>query len=312
MRASQADDALAQAVDVATAAQLCDRQRPIVTPFFEASTCSISYVVRDPGSRTCAIIDPVLDYDAASARRSSASADAIIAFVEEQQLSVRWLLETHVHADHLSAGRYLQSRLGGEIAIGRAITDVQATFGALFNEGPSFARDGSQFDRLLDDGDHLTIGDLSVVVLKVPGHTPADCAYVIGEAAFVGDTIFMPDCGTARADFPGGDARQLYRSIRRLLSLPAATRLFVCHDYKAPGRDHYCWETTVAAQRSGNIHIHDGISAEAFVAMRLARDKTLGMPRLILPAIQLNMRNGDPPEPEPNGIRYLKLPLDTF
>jgi glyoxylase-like metal-dependent hydrolase (beta-lactamase superfamily II) len=222
------------------------------------------------------------------------------------------LLETHAHADHLSAAPYLQQKLGGKLGIGRAIIQVQDVFGKLFNAGTEFARDGSEFDRLFDDGDQFEIGGLSATVLHVPGHTPADMAFIIGDAAFVGDTLFMPDFGTARADFPGGDARQLYRSIRRLLELPPETRLFLCHDYKAPGREDYVWETTVAAQRAGNVHVHDGIDEDAFVAMREARDATLAVPRLILPSIQVNIHGGKLPPPEANGKRYLRIPLDAL
>jgi glyoxylase-like metal-dependent hydrolase (beta-lactamase superfamily II) len=285
---------------------------PQIKVFFDQPTFTASYVVRDPETRRAAIIDSVLDYDAAAGRTSSPSADAIIAYVEAEELTVEWLLETHVHADHLSAAPYLQGKLGGKLAIGEAILTVQQTFGKLFNAGTDFARDGSQFDRLFEDGDQFRIGGLDVTVLHVPGHTPADLAYVIGDAAFIGDTLFMPDYGTARADFPGGDARTLYRSIRRLLSLPPATRLFLCHDYKAPGRDDFRWETTVAEERAANVHVHDGVGEDSFVAMREARDATLDMPRLILPSIQVNMRAGHMPEPEDNGIRYLKIPLDAL
>ena len=285
---------------------------PQIRAFFDDATNTVSYVVHDPETRRAAIIDSVLDYDAAAGRITYTSADAIIAYVGEQQLSIEWLLETHAHADHLSAAPYLQERLGGKLAIGKAILTVQETFGKLFNEGTEFARDGSQFDHLFEDGDRFTIGNLDATVLHVPGHTPADLAYVIGDAAFIGDTLFMPDYGTARADFPGGDARTLYRSIRRLLTLPAETRLFLCHDYKAPDRDDYRWETTVAEQRAGNVHVHDGIDEDGFVAMREARDATLDMPKLILPSIQVNMRGGHLPEPEGNGTRYLKIPLDAL
>lgn len=282
-----------------------------VHAFFDEPTNTVSYVVHDPVTRAAAVVDSVLDYDAASGRTSFASADAIVEYVTAQGLNVEWLLETHVHADHLSAAPYLQEKLGGQLAIGHAIMDVQQIFGKLFNEGSEFARDGSQFDRLLGDGDMLPLGALSISVLHVPGHTPADLAYVIGDAAFIGDTLFMPDYGTARADFPGGDARTLFRSIRRLLTLPPQTRLFLCHDYKAPGRDEYRWESSVAQQRADNVHVHDGISEDDFVAMREARDATLAMPRLILPSIQVNMRAGHLPEPADNGIRYLKIPLDA-
>lgn len=285
---------------------------PQIKAFFHGATFTATYVVHDPKSRCAAIIDSVLDYDAAAGRTSTVAADAIIAYVREQGLTVEWLLETHVHADHLSAGPYLQEKLGGKLAIGKAIRAVQDVFGKLFNASTEFARDGSQFDRLFEDGDQFAIGQLPVTVLHVPGHTPADLAYVIGNAAFVGDTLFMPDYGTARADFPGGDARTLFRSIRRLLLLPPETRLFLCHDYKAPGRDEFCWETTVAQERLKNIHVRDGVDEDSFVAMREARDATLSMPQLIFPSIQVNMHGGHLPEPEENGVRYLKIPLDAM
>lgn len=285
---------------------------PEVASFFHRPTFTATHVVHDPRTKRAAIIDPVLDFDQAAGRTSSAFADELIRYVRGSGLSIEWLLETHVHADHLSAAPYLKSVLGGRIAIGRHIAQVQKTFGALFNEDERFARDGSQFNRLLDDGDTLAVGDLPVTALHVPGHTPADMAYVIGDAAFVGDTLFMPDYGTARADFPGGDARVLFRSIRRLMALPDATRVFLCHDYTAPGRDSYAWETTIGAQRTANVHVHEGVSEDAFVAMRNARDATLGMPKLILPSIQVNMRAGHLPDPEANGTRYLKLPLDVL
>ncbi|MDE1905254.1 MAG: MBL fold metallo-hydrolase [Rhodospirillales bacterium] len=283
-----------------------------VKAFFDQATFTVSYVVHDPATRRAAIIDSVLDYDPASGRTSFESADAILAYVQAEKLTVDWLLETHAHADHLSAAPYLQGKLGGQLAIGAEIITVQTIFGKLFNAGTEFARDGSDFDRLFKDGDTFQIGTLPAMVLHVPGHTPADLAYIIGDAVFTGDTLFMPDYGTARADFPGGDARQLYRSIRRLLSLPAATRLFLCHDYKAPGREEYLWETTIQAERQRNVHVHDGVSEDEFVAMREARDATLGMPRLILPSVQVNMRGGHLPPPESNGIRYLKIPLDAM
>lgn len=286
--------------------------RLLVRAFFDEATFTTSYVVHDPATLKAAIIDSVLDFDPAAGRTSRQSADVIIGYVEAEGLKVEWLLETHAHADHLSAAPYLQQRLGGRIAIGRDIVTVQTVFGKLFNEGSEFQRDGSQFDRLFDDGDRFTVGNLQAAVLHVPGHTPADVAYVIGDAVFCGDTIFMPDFGTARADFPGGDAHQLYRSIRRLLSLPREARLFLCHDYKAPGRDAFAWETTIGAQREGNIHVHDGIDEASFVAMRTARDRTLDMPRLILPSVQVNMRAGQFPAPEDNGTRYLKIPLDVI
>ena len=287
-------------------------QTPTVRSFFDEPTNTVSYVVHDPATREAAVIDSVLDYDAAAGRTSFASADAIIAYVKAESLKVTWLLETHAHADHLSAAPYLKDHLGGQLAIGREIIHVQNVFGKIFNEGTEFARDGSEFDRLFEDGDRFQIGGLGAIALHVPGHTPADLAYVIGNAVFTGDTLFMPDYGTARADFPGGDSRQLYRSIRRLMALPEHTRLFHCHDYKAAGRDTFAWETTVGAQRAGNVHVHEGVGEEEFVAMRNARDATLSMPKLILPAIQVNMRGGHLPEPESNGTRYLKIPLDVL
>ncbi|WP_271407882.1 MBL fold metallo-hydrolase [Pseudomonas sp. Q1-7] len=285
---------------------------PQVQAFFDPATCSYSYLVRDPASRRCAIIDPVLDYCAASGRISHAGAGRIVERVREQGLEVDWLLETHVHADHLSAAAWLRRELGGRLAIGGHITEVQRRFGALFNAGEGFATDGRQFDRLLQDGDRLAIGNLELRAIHTPGHTPACMTYLVGDAAFIGDTLFMPDYGTARCDFPGGDARALYRSIRRLFQLPDATRLFLCHDYKAPGRDQYCCETTVVEERTGNVHAHQGIDENAFVAMRTARDATLAMPALILPAVQVNMRAGQLPPAEGNGIRYLKIPLDSL
>ena len=285
---------------------------PVIKAFFDPDTFTVSYVVHDPQTMRAAIIDSVLDYDPASGRTAKASADAIAAYVAERGLSVEWLLETHAHADHLSAAPYLQSKLGGQIAIGEHIVTVQDTFGNLFNAGSEFRRDGSDFDRLFADGDEFAIGNLKVTVMHVPGHTPACIAYVIGDAVFVGDTMFMPDYGTARADFPGGDARTLYRSLRRILELPPDTRLFMCHDYLPEGRDHYVWETTVGEQRAANIHAHDGISEDEFVAMREARDKTLDMPRLILPSVQVNMRAGHVPPAEDNGVSYLKIPVDAL
>lgn len=285
---------------------------PEIRSFFDEATNTASYVVWDPGTKQAAIIDSVLDFDAAAGRTDTASADAIIAFVTTQGLTIDWLLETHAHADHLSAAPYLQKVLGGRLAIGRAIIRVQEVFGKIFNAGTGFERDGSEFDHLFDDGDRFAIGGIEAIALHVPGHTPADLAYVIGDAVFTGDTLFMPDYGTARADFPGGDARQLFRSIRRLLKLPRETRLFLCHDYKATGRDSYIWETTVGAQRTGNVHVHEGVDEDDFVAMRTSRDATLSMPKLIFPSIQVNMRGGHLPEPEDNGTRYLKIPLDAL
>lgn len=283
-----------------------------VRAFFDEATFTASYVVSDPETKIAAIIDSVLDFDQPSGRTSTGSADAVIAYVEEQGLTVEWLLETHAHADHLSAAPYLQGRLGGRIAIGKEILAVQTAFGKIFNEGASFARDGSQFDHLFEDGERFAIGGIAAMALHVPGHTPADMSYVIGDAAFVGDTMFMPDYGTARTDFPGGDPRQLFRSIRRLMRLPDRTRVFLCHDYKAPNRDSYVWETTMLAERTGNVHVHSDVSEDDFVAMRTQRDATLGMPRLILPSVQVNMRAGHLPEPDENGTRYLKLPLNTL
>lgn len=309
--ATRETDALARATAVIEAARADNGKRPVVKAFFDEATFTASYAVHDPATRAAAIIDSVMDYDPAAGRTSFASADAIIAYVEAEKLTVEWLLETHAHADHLSAAPYLQAKLGGKLAIGRDICRVQEVFGKLFNAGTQFERDGSQFDRLFDDGDTFTIGELSATVLHVPGHTPADMAYIIGDAVFAGDTIFMPDFGTARADFPGGDAHQLYRSIRRLLSLPREARLFLCHDYKAPGRDAFAWETTIGAERDANVHVHDGVGEDDFVAMRTARDETLAMPTLLMPAVQVNMRGGRLPEPEDNGTRYLKIPLDA-
>lgn len=285
---------------------------PTVQAFFDSATYTVSYIVSDPATRRCAVIDSVLDYDAASGRTATASADTILAHVADQGLTVDWVLETHVHADHLSAAPYLRRRCGGKLGIGRAVTEVQGAFARIFNVETGFACDGSQFDRLFNDGDTFAIGDLPVRVLHTPGHTPACVTYVIGDAAFIGDTLFMPDYGTARCDFPGGDARQLYRSIRRILDLPPQTRLLLCHDYKAPGRDEYRWETTVAEERAANIHVHDGVDEDSFVAMRKSRDAKLDMPKLMLPSVQVNMRAGHLPEPEDNGRRYLKIPLDTF
>ena len=289
-----------------------ESRAPHVKAFFDEPTFTASYVVHDPGTRMAAIIDSVLDFDQPSGRTSFESADAMIAYVEAEGLEVEWLLETHAHADHLSAAPYLQERLGGKLAIGAEIVTVQKVFGKIFNEGTEFARDGSQFDRLLVDGDTLMIGEIPLIALHVPGHTPADMAYVIGDAVFTGDTMFMPDYGSARADFPGGDARMLYRSVRRLMRLPDPSRVFLCHDYKAPNRDEYVWETTMLAERTGNVHVHEGVSEEDFVDMRTQRDATLAMPKLILPSIQVNMRGGRLPEPEENGISYLKLPLNQL
>lgn len=286
--------------------------KPIVDAFFDEATNTVSYIVREPEGQSCAIIDSVLDYDQAAGRTDTSSADAIIAFVKVNDLKVAWILESHVHADHLSAAPYLQDQLGGKIGIGTQITVVQDTFGKVFNEGTAFQRDGSQFDALFEDGDSLNIGQMRVDVMHTPGHTPACLTYVIGDTTFVGDTLFMPDFGTARCDFPGGSASDLYESIQRILSLPDDTRVFVGHDYKAPGRDEFAWETTIGEQKALNIHIGEGRPMEEFVTMRTARDGKLGMPRLILPSIQTNMRAGQMPEPEDDGKSYFKVPINTL
>jgi glyoxylase-like metal-dependent hydrolase (beta-lactamase superfamily II) len=283
---------------------------PKVQAFFDEATNTITYLVQDPQGRGAAVIDSVLDFDYASGRTDTRSADAVIAAVIDQGLDLQWILETHVHADHLSAAPYIQERLGGKIGIGDRITVVQDTFGKVFNEGTRFARDGSQFDRLFAEGDSLMIGQLRGEVLHTPGHTPACLTYVIGDAAFVGDTLFMPDFGTARCDFPGGSADIMYDSVQKILALPDSTRIFVGHDYKAPGRDTFAWETTVGEQKSANVHIGAGRSRAAFVALREARDATLAMPRLIIPSLQINMRAGHMPEPEDNGTSFLKVPLN--
>ena len=285
---------------------------PQIEAFFDEATFTVSYIVSEPEGAHCAIIDSVLDYDPKAGRTTTTSADALIAHVEKHRLTVDWILETHAHADHLTAAPYLQEKLGGRIAIGAHIADVQGIFGKVFHAGPDFRTDGSQFDQLFADGDHFRIGTLEGRVMHTPGHTPACLTYVIGDAAFVGDTLFMPDYGTARADFPGGDAATLYRSIRKVLSLPAQTRLFMCHDYKAPGRDVFAWESTVARERAENIHVRDGVSEAEFVAMRTKRDATLDMPVLILPAVQVNMRAGHMPPPEDNGVTYLKIPVNML
>lgn len=307
------DIALEAAIEQVRNAVSGNSGRPQVTTFFHEDTFTATHVVADPQTKRAAIVDSVLDFDSASGRTSTEAADELIGFVRDNDLAVDWLIETHAHADHLSAAPYLQEKLGGKLAIGRDIATVQEMFGKVFNEGTDFQRDGSQFDALFGDGDSFAIGNIPVLALHVPGHTPADMAYVVGDAAFVGDTMFMPDYGTARADFPGGDARQLYRSIRRLMRLPDETRVFLCHDYKAlPNRKQFVWETTIGAERTGNVHVHEGVSEEDFVKMREARDATLEMPRLILPSVQVNMRAGHLPEPEDNGTRYLKVPLNRL
>jgi glyoxylase-like metal-dependent hydrolase (beta-lactamase superfamily II) len=282
-----------------------------VTAFFDEATFTVTYVAADPGSAQAAIIDPVLDYDPASGRTSTASADRVIAFARDNGLTVDWILETHVHADHLTAAPYLKEQLGGRIAIGRHVAAVQDTFKGVFNI-ENLATDGTQFDHLFADGDEFKVGSIAGSIIGTPGHTPACITYVVGDAAFVGDTLFMPDFGTARTDFPGGDAGMLFDSIQKILALPDDTRLFMCHDYKAPGRDEFCWETTVAEQRETNIHINRSVSRDDFVAMREGRDAELGMPKLIIPSIQVNVRAGHLPDAESNGVRYLKVPLDSL
>ena len=304
--------AIEQAVNQVAAARCGGTALLAVRCFFDEPTFTASYVVHDPATGRAAIIDSVCDFDQPSGRTSFKSADAIISYVREKQLSVDWLLETHAHADHLSAAPYLQEKLGGKIAIGAKIKEVQAVFAKIFNEGSDFRCDGSQFDHLFEDGDSFSLGEIPALVLHVPGHTPACMAYVIGDAVFVGDTLFMPDYGSARADFPGGDAHALFRSIRRLMRLPDETRVFLCHDYQAPQREEYKWETTIGEERAFNVHVHEGITEDAFVEMRSRRDATLGMPKLILPSIQVNIRAGHLPEPESNGTRYLKLPLNLL
>lgn len=305
------DPALVEATALVSRAREKKALVPTIAGFFDEATFTVSYVVHDPATSEAAIIDSVLDYDPASGTTGFASADRIIEYVSSRNLKVTWILETHAHADHLSAAPYLQEKLGGKLAIGAEIVRVQEVFGKMFNAGTDFERDGSQFDRLFTDGEKFRIGGLEAIALHVPGHTPADMAYLIGDAAFVGDTIFMPDYGTARADFPGGDARQLFQSIRRLLALPRETRLFLCHDYKAPGRDVYAWETTVGQQRDENVHVRDGVTEDEFVEMRTSRDRTLAMPNLIMPSVQVNMRGGHLPEPEDNGVSYIKIPVNA-
>lgn len=285
---------------------------PLVQHFFDEPTNTFSYVVSDPDSNACAIIDSVLDFDYAAGKTDVRSANEIIDYIRGKNLKVEWIIETHVHADHLSAAPYLHNELGGKTGIGAHIVEVQEIFGKAFNAGTEFARDGSQFDALFEEGDRFQIGNLEGRVLHTPGHTPACLTYVIGDAAFVGDTLFMPDYGTARCDFPGGNARTLYQSIQKVLSLPQETRIFLCHDYQAPGRDEYQHMTTVAEQRKANIHVHEGISEEEFVKMRTERDATLDMPRLILPSVQVNMRAGHLPPAEDNGQVYLKVPVNLF
>jgi glyoxylase-like metal-dependent hydrolase (beta-lactamase superfamily II) len=286
-------------------------QSPKVRAFFDEPTFTLSYLVWDPASKRAAIIDSALDFEQSSGRTSTHSAQQILAAVKEEGLVVDWLLETHAHADHLSAAPFLKQETGAPIVIGEHIKTVQKLFKQVFNLS-YVTGDGRPFDRLVRDGEALELGSLKIEVMHTPGHTPACVSYLIGDAAFIGDTMFMPDYGTARADFPGGDARLLYRSIQKLLALPETTRVFLCHDYKAPGRDEYKWETTIGAQRASNVHLAHGVSEDVFVAMRQARDKGLGMPALLLPSIQVNIQAGEPPPPEDNGVRYLKLPLNAI
>lgn len=286
--------------------------KPTVRAFFDEATFTVTYVVSDPDGASAAIIDSVLDFDPKSGRTSTESADRVIEYVRSNGFGVDWILETHAHADHLTAAPYIKESIGGEIAIGAHIADVQSVFKDIFNAEPAFATDGSQFDRLFEDGDVFSIGSLQARAMHTPGHTPACLTYVVGDAAFVGDTLFMPDYGTARADFPGGDAAMLFRSIQKVLSLPDNTRLFMCHDYLAPGREEYAWETTVADERDHNVHVGKGVSEADFVAMRTARDKTLAMPRLLLPSVQVNMRAGHLPPKEDNGVSYLKIPINAL
>lgn len=281
---------------------------PKIQAYFDAPTHTVSYLVTDPSCRAAAVIDPVLDYDHGTGTISTRSAQRILADVRQAGLTLQWVLETHVHADHLSAAPFFRKKTGAHVVIGEHIADVQRIFSKTFNLN-DISCTGKEFDKLARDGETFLLGNMKVSVLHTPGHTPACVSYRIGDAVFVGDTLFMPDYGTARADFPGGDARRLYRSIQRLLALPPATRLFLCHDYKAPGRDHYAWETTVAEQKANNVHIHEGVSEEAFAEMRQARDATLAAPQLLLPSIQVNIRAGRLPEPEDNGVAYLKIPL---
>lgn len=284
---------------------------PNVTAFFDEATFTVTYVVADPGSNKCVVIDPVLDYDAASGRTSTASVESVIDYITQNDLALEWVLETHVHADHLTAATQLKAQLRAKTAIGSHVTAVQSVFNGVFNI-KDLVPDGSQFDHLFADGDEIPIGEIKGHVMHTPGHTPACLTYVLGDAVFVGDTLFMPDYGSARCDFPGGDAGTLYDSIQKILALPDESRLFMCHDYKAPGRDEFAWETTVAEQRENNIHIHAGVTREEFVSFRDGRDKQLSMPKLIIPSIQVNLRAGDVPAPEDNGVSYLKVPLDQL
>lgn len=287
-------------------------QKPEVTGFFDEVTNTISYVVNDPETNKCAVVDSLLDYDAASGRTSTESADHMIAFIKDRGYEVEWIIDTHVHADHLTAAPYIKQHLGGKTGIGEHISTVQKVFGEIFNEGQSFHTDGSQFDHLFKDSEEYTVGTLKAHAIHTPGHTPACMSHVIGDAVFVGDTIFMPDFGTARCDFPGGDAGTLYDSIQKLFELPDDTRMFLCHDYMAPGREDYVWETTVGEEKRSNIHVKEGTSRDEFIKMRTARDATLAMPKLILPSVQINMRAGEMPPAEDNGVRYMKVPINAL
>ena len=280
--------------------------------YFDENTNAACYIVRDPSSDSCAVIDSILDFDLSAGKITTKHADMIINEIQSMKLNLEWIIETHVHADHLSAAPYLASKLGGQIAIGSNIDAVQKVFGKIFNAGTEFQMDGSQFDQLFEDGDEFYIGNLAVQVMHTPGHTPACVTYVMGDAAFIGDTLFMPDFGTARADFPGGSATELYNSIAKILSLPEETRLFLCHDYKAPGRDCFAWETTVKVQKESNVHVGGEKTKEEFVEFRVKRDSQLSMPKLIIPSIQTNMRAGNLPEPEDNGTQYLKIPINKL
>jgi glyoxylase-like metal-dependent hydrolase (beta-lactamase superfamily II) len=286
--------------------------RPKVKAFFDEATFTVSYVISDPESGASAIIDSVLDFDQASGRTSTNSADQLIEYIDGNKLKIVWILETHVHADHLSAATYLKSKLGGKTGVSESITKVQNTFKTVFNLDEEFTTDGAQFDQLIADGDLLELGSMNIRVMSTPGHTPCCLTFVAGDCAFIGDTMFMPDFGTARTDFPGGDAATLYQSIQKILALPAETSLFMCHDYKAPGRDEFAWETTVAAQRENNIHIGGSTTEHEFIEFRSQRDKQLGMPKLILPSIQVNIRAGEMPPADDNGVVYLKLPVDAL
>lgn len=286
--------------------------KPEVTGFFDEPTNTISYVVADPSTRKCAIMDSLLDYDAASGRTSTISADQLIAFVQNKGYEVEWIIDTHVHADHLTAAPYIRTKLGGKTGIGEHISTVQRVFGKIFNEGQAFHTDGRQFDHLFKDGETYSVGTIEARAIHTPGHTPACMSHLIGDALFVGDTLFMPDYGTARCDFPGGDAGTLYDSIQKLFALPDETRIFLCHDYKAPGRNDYIWQTTVGDEKRANIHVKTGTSRDAFIKMRTKRDATLDMPKLILPSVQINMRAGEMPPPEDNGVRYMKIPINAL